>query len=42
MLESSGADKARFLKYFKIDRLPDLPAKDYQTAVTMLNAKNRG
>jgi hypothetical protein len=42
MLESSGADKARFLKYFKIDRLPDLPAKEYQTAVTMLNAKNRG
>jgi hypothetical protein len=42
MLESSGADKARFLKYFKIERLPDLPAKEYQTAVTMLNAKNRG
>lgn len=42
MMESSNADKARFLKYFKIERLSDLPAKEYQTAVTMLNAKKRG
>lgn len=42
MLESSGSDKARFLKYFKIERLQELPANAYQTAVTMLNAKKRG
>lgn len=42
MIESVGADKARFLKFFKIEQISDLPAKRYQEAVIMLNAKARG
>jgi len=41
MIESTGADKGRFLAYFKVERLGDLPAKSYRTAVDMLNARAR-
>lgn len=41
MIESTGADKPKFLAYFKIDKLGDLPAKSYQMAVQLLNAKAR-
>lgn len=40
-IESVGANKAQFLKYFKIEALADLPAARYQEAVNMLNAKAR-
>jgi len=42
LLDSVGADKARFLRFFKIETLPALPSKRFQEAVTMLNAKARG
>lgn len=42
LMDSVGADKAKFLKFFKIESITDLPAKRYQEAVTMLNAKQRG
>lgn len=42
LIESVGADKAKFLRFFKVENLTDLPAKRYQEAVTMLNAKQRG
>lgn len=42
LIDSVGADKARFLRFFKIEQLAELPAKRFQEAVTMLNAKSRG
>ena len=42
LIDSVGADKARFLKFFKVEQLADLPAKRFQEAVNMLNAKSRG
>jgi hypothetical protein len=33
------ADTAKFLKYFKIENLPDLPAKQYQNAIDALSKK---
>lgn len=42
LIESVGADKARFLKFFQIEQVSHLPAKKYQEAVNMLNAKARG
>jgi hypothetical protein len=42
LIESVGADKAKFLRFFKIEQLPELPAKRFQEAVNMLNAKARG
>jgi len=42
LIESVGADKAKFLRFFKIEQLSELPAKRYQEAVNMLNAKARG
>jgi len=41
MIESTNADKAKFLAYFRIEKLSDLPAKSYQMAVQLLNAKAR-
>lgn len=41
MIESTGADKPKFLAYFRIERLGDLPAKSYRTAIDMLNARAR-
>jgi hypothetical protein len=42
LMDIVSADKPRFLKFFKIERIDDLPAKRYMEAVTMLNAKQRG
>jgi hypothetical protein len=42
LIESVGADKAKFLRFFKVESLTELPAKRYQEAVNMLNAKARG
>lgn len=42
LIESVNADKAKFLRFFKIEQLAELPAKRYQEAVNMLNAKARG
>lgn len=39
LIESVGADKGAFLKFFKIDALGDLPAEKFKQAVAMLNAK---
>jgi len=38
-LESTGADKAKFLKFLKIESLDKLPAKAYETAISALRAK---
>jgi hypothetical protein len=42
LIESVGADKPKFLRFFKIEQLSELPAKRFQEAVNMLNAKARG
>lgn len=39
LIESVGADKAAFLKFFRLEALADLPAAKFQQAVAMLNAK---
>jgi hypothetical protein len=42
LIESVGADKAKFLRFFKVEQLAELPAKRFNEAVNMLNAKARG
>lgn len=42
LLEAVAADVPRFLKFFKVEQVADLPAKRYHEACTMLNAKQRG
>lgn len=42
LMQSVGADKAKFLRFFKVEQLAELPAKRFQEAVNMLNAKSRG
>jgi hypothetical protein len=42
LMESVGADKTRFLNFFKVEKIDHLPVKRFQEAVTMLNAKQRG
>lgn len=39
LIESKNADKARFLKFYRIDRISDLPADKYDAAVSLLVAK---
>lgn len=39
LMDSVSADKAAFLRFFKIDALADLPADKFGKAVAMLNAK---
>jgi hypothetical protein len=39
LIESVGADKGAFLRFFKIEALADLPADKFKQAVAMLNAK---
>lgn len=39
LIESKNADKARFLKYYKIERLSDLPASSFNDAMARLIAK---
>lgn len=42
LMEVVGADRPRFLRFFKIETIEELPAARHQEAVTMLNAKQRG
>lgn len=39
LFDSTGADVQRFCKHFKIEGVVDLPAKRFEEAVTLLNAK---
>lgn len=39
MIESKNADKARFLKFYKIEKLADLPTDKYDAAIKLLVAK---
>lgn len=39
LIKTVGADKARFLAYLQVERLDALPAKKFDSAVTILNAK---
>lgn len=41
LMQSVGADRARFLNHFQIEQLADLPAEKFQKAVSMLNSKPR-
>jgi hypothetical protein len=41
LVEETGADKDRFLKHFAISELRELRARQYDSAVTMLEAKRR-
>lgn len=41
MIDEVGADRLRFLQAMHVDRLSDLPAKDYQKAVNALEDKRR-
>lgn len=41
MLEATGSDKAKFLKFFKVNGLSELPAKKYQQAFGMLKQKEQ-
>ena len=42
LIDSVRADKVKFLRFFKVESLSDLPSKRFPEAVTMLNAKSRG
>ena len=37
-----GADVPAFCKYFKVQAVPDIPAKDYQRALDALEKKRKG
>lgn len=39
MIVKTGSDRQKFLEYFKVTEVEDLPAKDYQRAITLLKAK---
>lgn len=39
MLESTGADKAKFLKWLKVDSVSDIPAAAFDTAIGALRQK---
>lgn len=39
LCEEVSADKEAFCRYFKIEAFPDLPAKDFDRAITALNKK---
>ena len=41
LIQDVGADRAAFLRHFKIAALPDLPAKDYDRAVKALQSKRK-
>lgn len=42
LLNETASDKARFLKYLKVERLEDILAASYSTVVKMVEAKRRG
>ncbi|MBM4073373.1 MAG: ERF family protein [Planctomycetes bacterium] len=41
MMKSTGADTARFLRFFKVETLDELPASQFEHAKAMLVAKKR-
>lgn len=41
LMEEVRANRQKFLEYLKVEKLSDLPAKDYQKAVAALEAKRR-
>lgn len=41
LITQVGADKVRFLKFMKVDSVPEIRAKDYKKAIDMLNAKKK-
>lgn len=41
LIDEVGANKQKFLDYFKVSCLENIPAKDYQKAVKMLEAKRK-
>lgn len=41
LIEEAGANRAAYIKHLKLERLEDLPAKSYDTAVKWLDAKRK-
>lgn len=41
MLESTGSDKAKFLKWLKIDKISSIPAKSFDAVMATLRAKEK-
>jgi len=41
LMEEVRANRVKFLQYLKVEKLSDIPAKDYQKAVSALEAKRR-
>ncbi|MEW6354541.1 MAG: DUF1071 domain-containing protein [Pseudomonadota bacterium] len=41
LIEQTGADEARFLNYFRVGSLAELPAADYERAVAALEKKRK-
>ncbi|TPG51373.1 ERF family protein [Rhodanobacter glycinis] len=41
MLEATGSDKAKFLKWLKVERVIDIPAKSFDSVMVTLKAKER-
>ena len=39
LIESKNADRAKFLKFYKIEKLSDMPAAKYDSAIALLVAK---
>ncbi len=39
LIEKHGVDRQKFLEFFKVTEVSDLPQKDYKRAITMLKAK---
>lgn len=41
MLEATGSDKAKFLKWLKVEKVSDIPAKSFDSVMVTLKAKER-
>jgi hypothetical protein len=39
LIESVGADRARFLRFMQVERIADIPARNYRAAINALSAK---
>jgi hypothetical protein len=42
MLEATGSDKAKFLKWLKVEKVSDIPAKSFDSVLATLRAKEAG
>jgi hypothetical protein len=42
MLEATNSDKAKFLKWLKVERVSDIPAKSFDSVMATLRAKEAG